>query len=51
MKNKKLNPEGQEMLEVFETGEFESDFKEECRTQLAKNGYVLGSGRMSTFYQ
>jgi len=36
MKNKKLNPEDQEMLEAFEAGEFVSDFKNERRTQLAK---------------
>ena len=36
MKNKKLNPEDQEMLEAFEAGEFESDLKNERRTQLAK---------------
>jgi predicted DNA binding CopG/RHH family protein len=36
MKNKKLHPEEQEMLEAFEAGEFESDLKDERRTQLAK---------------
>jgi predicted DNA binding CopG/RHH family protein len=36
MKKKKLNPEDQEMLEAFEAGEFESDLKDERRTQLAK---------------
>ena len=36
MKNKKLNPEDREMLEAFEAGEFESDLKNERRTQLAK---------------
>ncbi len=36
MKKKKLNPEEQEMLEAFEAGEFESDLKDERRTQLAK---------------
>jgi predicted DNA binding CopG/RHH family protein len=36
MKNKKLNPEDQEMLEAFEAGEFESDLKDERRTQLTK---------------
>lgn len=36
MKNKKLNHEDQEILEAFEAGEFESDFKDERRTQLAK---------------
>jgi predicted DNA binding CopG/RHH family protein len=36
MKNKKLNPDDQEILEAFEAGEFESDFNEERRTQLAK---------------
>ncbi|MBU1568228.1 MAG: hypothetical protein KJ630_21725 [Proteobacteria bacterium] len=36
MKNKKLNPEDQEMLEAFEAGEFESDLKDNRRTQLAK---------------
>ena len=36
MKNKKLNPEDQEMLEAFEAGEFKSDLKDERRTQLAK---------------
>ncbi|MEE4241908.1 MAG: hypothetical protein V2I36_10595 [Desulfopila sp.] len=36
MKNKKLNPEDQEMLEAFEAGKFQSDLKDERRTQLAK---------------
>ncbi len=36
MKNKKLNPEDQEMLEAFEAGNFQSDLKDERRTQLAK---------------
>jgi len=36
MKKNKLNPEDQEMLEAFEAGEFESDLKDERRTQLAK---------------
>lgn len=36
MKKKKLNHEEQEMLEAFEAGEFESDLKDERRTQLAK---------------
>lgn len=36
MKKNKLNPEEQEMLEAFEAGEFESDLKDERRTQLAK---------------
>lgn len=36
MKKKKLNPEDQEMLEAFDAGEFESDLKDERRTQLAK---------------
>ncbi|MFH2124532.1 MAG: CopG family antitoxin [Pseudomonadota bacterium] len=36
MKKKKLNPEDQEMLEAFEAGEFESDLKDERRTQLAQ---------------
>lgn len=36
MKNNKLTLEDQEMLEPFEAGEFQSDFKDERRTQLAK---------------
>ncbi len=36
MKKKKLNPEDQEMLEAFDAGEFESDLKDDRRTQLAK---------------
>lgn len=36
MKNKKLNPEDQEMLEAFEAGEFVSELKDKRRTQLAK---------------
>lgn len=36
MRNKKLNPEDQELLEEFEAGEFKSDLKDERRTQLAK---------------
>lgn len=36
MKKKKLNTEDQEMLEAFEAGEFESDLKDERRTQLAQ---------------
>ena len=36
MKNKKLNPEDQEMLEAFEAGQFQSDLKDERRTQLVK---------------
>lgn len=37
MKNKKLNPdEDQEILEAFEAGQFQSDLKDERRTQLAK---------------
>ena len=36
MKNKKLNPEDQEMLKAFEAGEFASDLKDKRRTQLAK---------------
>jgi predicted DNA binding CopG/RHH family protein len=36
MKDNKLTPEDLEMLEAFETGEFQSDFKDERRTQLAK---------------
>ncbi len=35
MKKRKLNPEDQEMLEAFDAGEFESDLKDERRTQLA----------------
>jgi len=41
MKNKKLNPEDQEMLEAFEAGKFQSDLKDERRTQLANVGYVV----------
>jgi predicted DNA binding CopG/RHH family protein len=37
MKNKKLNPEDLEMLDAFEAGEFESDLKDERRTQLVKS--------------
>jgi predicted DNA binding CopG/RHH family protein len=36
MKKRKLNPEDQKMLEAFEAGEFESDLKDERRTQLAQ---------------
>jgi predicted DNA binding CopG/RHH family protein len=36
MKKRKLNPEDQEMLEAFEAGEFESELKDERRTQLAQ---------------
>lgn len=36
MKNNKLNPEDQEMLVAFEEGKFQSDLKNERRTQLAK---------------
>jgi predicted DNA binding CopG/RHH family protein len=36
MKDNKLTPEDLEMLEAFEAGEFQSDFKDERRTQLAK---------------
>jgi predicted DNA binding CopG/RHH family protein len=36
MKKRKLNPEDQDMLEAFEAGEFESDLKDERRTQLAQ---------------
>jgi len=36
MKNKKLSPEDQEMLEAFEEGKFQSDLTDERRTQLAK---------------
>jgi len=36
MKNKKLNPEDQEMLDAFESGELKSDLQDERRTQLAK---------------
>ena len=36
MRNKKLNPEEQELLEAFEAGEFESDLKDERRIQFAK---------------
>lgn len=36
MKKRKLNPEDQEMLEAFDAGEFESDLKDERRTQLAQ---------------
>ena len=36
MKNKKLNPEDQEMLDAFESGELKSDLKDERRTQLAR---------------
>jgi len=32
----KLNREDQELREVFEEGEFESDLKDERRTHLAK---------------
>ena len=35
MKKRKLNPEDQEVLEAFDAGEFESDLKDERRTQLA----------------
>jgi len=36
MKNSKLNPEDQEILEAFNAGEFESDLTDERRTQLAQ---------------
>ena len=36
MKKRKLNPEDQEVLEAFDAGEFESDLKDERRTQLAQ---------------
>jgi predicted DNA binding CopG/RHH family protein len=36
MKNSKLNPEDQEILEAFDAGEFESDLTVERRTQLAQ---------------
>jgi len=36
MKKRTLNPEDQEMLEAFEAGEFESDLKDERRTQLVQ---------------
>ena len=36
MRNKKLNPEDQELLEAFEAGEFESDLKDGRQTQLAQ---------------
>ena len=36
MKNKKLNPEDQEMLDAFESGELKSDLRDDRRTQLAK---------------
>jgi len=36
MKKRKLNPEDQKMLEAFDAGEFESDLKDERRTQLAQ---------------
>lgn len=36
MKNKKLNPEDQEMLDAFESGELKSDLKDDRRTQLTK---------------
>ncbi len=36
MSNKKLNREDLELLTAFEAGEFESDLKNERRTQLAK---------------
>ena len=36
MKKRKLNPEDQDMLEAFEAGKFESDLKDERRTQLAQ---------------
>jgi len=36
MRKKKLNPDDQELLEKFEAGEFESDLKDERRTQLAE---------------
>jgi predicted DNA binding CopG/RHH family protein len=36
MRNKKLNPEEQELLKAFEAGEFKSVLKDERRTQLAK---------------
>jgi predicted DNA binding CopG/RHH family protein len=36
MNKEKLNQEDQELLEAFEAGEYESDLKDERRTQLAK---------------
>ena len=36
MKNKKLNPEDQERLDAFESGELKSDLRDDRRTQLAK---------------
>lgn len=36
MRNKKLNPEDQELIEAFEAGEFESDLKDGRQTQLAQ---------------
>ncbi len=36
MKNSKLNPEDQEILEAFDAGEFESDLTDERRIQLAQ---------------
>lgn len=36
MNKNKLNQEDQELLEAFEAGEFESDFKNERRAQLTK---------------
>jgi predicted DNA binding CopG/RHH family protein len=36
MKNSKLNPEDQEILEAFDAGEFESDLTDERRTQLTQ---------------
>jgi predicted DNA binding CopG/RHH family protein len=36
VKNKKLNPEDQEMLEAFEAGKFQSDLKDEPQTQFSR---------------
>ena len=36
MSNRKLNREDHELLEAFDSGEFQSDLTEERRTQLAK---------------
>ena len=36
MNKKKLNREDQELLEAFESGEFESDFKSERQAELTK---------------
>jgi hypothetical protein len=39
MKNKKLNPEDQEMLEAFEEGKFQSDLTEQ-KGDGAKRGRI-----------